>query len=79
MTINKTISERRKSLGITQKELAEKIGVRNATISDFENGKYNLGSDKLESILEALNLSIHPVTADAGGKKEKENNLQDVD
>lgn len=46
--------------GLTQKELAERIGVRNATISDFENGKYNIGSDKLEAIMKELGLSILP-------------------
>jgi transcriptional regulator with XRE-family HTH domain len=67
MKINKIISERRKSLGITQKKLSEKIGIRHATLSEFERGKHGLGSDKLEAILVELQLSIQPDTADAGG------------
>lgn len=78
MKINEIISERRKSLGLTQIQLAKKLGIRNATISDFEKGKYNLGSDKLEAMLTELQLSIQPDTAEAGGQKNK-NNLQDVD
>lgn len=70
MKINEIISERRKSLGITQKDLSAKVGIRNATLSEFESGKHGLGSDKLELILPELQLSIQPDTADAGGQKE---------
>lgn len=68
MKINEILSERRKSLGLTQKEVAEHIGVRNATISDFEKGKRNLGSDKLEQLLPVLQLTISelPDTANVG-------------
>lgn len=68
MKINEILSERRKSLGLTQKEVAEQIGVRNATISDFEKGKRNLGSDKLEQLLSILHLTISelPDMANAG-------------
>lgn len=76
MKINEIISERRKSLGITQIQLAEKIGIRNATISDFEKGKYNLGSDKLEAIMHELGLTI----SEAGSARQKENKTRtDVD
>lgn len=69
MKLNEILSERRKSLGLTQKEVAEQIGVRNATISDFEKRKRNLGSDKLEQLLPILQLTISelPDTANAGG------------
>ena len=70
MKINEIISERRKSLGLTQKELSAKIGIRHATISEFESGKHGLGSDKLELILSELQLSIQPVTADVDCGKE---------
>jgi len=80
MKINEIISERRKSLGLTQKELSAKVGIRLATISEFESGKHGLGSDKLELILSELQLSIQPVTADAGGEKEnKTAQTDDVD
>ena len=70
MKINEIISERRKSLGITQKDLAAKVGIRHATLSEFESGKHGLGSDKLEPILSELQLLIQPDTAEAGGEKE---------
>lgn len=61
-SIRETIAARRKELGYTQKEVAEKIDVRIATIGDFENGKAGLGSDKLELILSFLNLTISKCT-----------------
>ena len=60
MKINETIHARRKSLRMTQKELAEKINVRNSTISDVERGKHAPMSDTLDEILEILQLSILP-------------------
>lgn len=56
--INHIVAANRLIQGLTQKEIAEKIDIRNATISDFEAGKYNLGSDKLEAIMNVLNLTI---------------------
>lgn len=52
------ITNERKKQGYTQKSLAEKIGVRRATISDFEKGKSALRSDILEKILIALKINI---------------------
>lgn len=48
----------RKEQGFTQGILAEKIGVRQATISEFESGKRSLGSDILEKIINILNIDI---------------------
>ena len=56
--IREICKEKRLSLGITQAELARKVGVRKATISDFENGKANMRSSHLEKVLEILGLNI---------------------
>ena len=56
--LRETIIFTRKEKNITQKELAEKIGVRTATIADFENAKTSLGSDNLEAIMSELGLTI---------------------
>lgn len=58
--IREKIIHYRKEQSLTQTDLAQKVGVRQATISDFENGKYNLRSDLLEKILIVLNLDIVP-------------------
>lgn len=56
--IRHIIAAHRLTAGLTQTELAERVGIRNATVSDFEKGKYNLGSDKLELIMKELGLTI---------------------
>jgi len=48
----------RKQQGLTQKDLAEKLGIRQATLSEFESGKRSLRSDTLETIINFLNLDI---------------------
>ena len=53
------ISERKRQ-GLTQSLLAEKVGVRQATISDFESGKTELGSDTLQQIISILGIDIQP-------------------
>lgn len=67
--IRHIIAAHRLAAGLTQTELAERVGIRNATICDFEKGKYNLGSDKLESIMKELGLTI----SKAGSARQKEN------
>ncbi|PXV66856.1 helix-turn-helix protein [Dysgonomonas alginatilytica] len=52
------LRERREELGMTQKQLAEKIGVREATISDFETGKSTVNSNIIKNILGVLLVSI---------------------
>jgi len=62
MKINETLKQARLNCGLSQKALAEKVGVRHATICDFENGKYQMLSGTIEKIMEILNLRIskHP-------------------
>lgn len=54
----KELIKRRKELKISQEELAEKIGVRRSTISDFENEKSSLGFRKTELLFKALGLGL---------------------
>jgi transcriptional regulator with XRE-family HTH domain len=56
--IREAIKNRRQQLGITQAGLARIVGVRQATISDFERGRHSLSSDTLEKILKELNLNL---------------------
>ena len=39
MNIAQNIKQMRKEMGLTQKELAERVGVTQQCISDWENGK----------------------------------------
>lgn len=74
-SLRESIINARKENGISQKELSERIGVRHATITDFENGKTSLGSNSIESIMNELGLTI----SKAGSARQKENKTGNTD
>ncbi|KAA9349740.1 helix-turn-helix domain-containing protein [Larkinella humicola] len=53
--VGQLIKQARLSVGLTQKELGEKIEVAESTFSRFENGNQNLTIDTLQKIATALN------------------------
>ena len=57
--IGKFILEARHEVGLTQKELAERIGVSDRTISKRENGLGFPDINTLESLAEALHVSVN--------------------
>ena len=59
MTIGQRIKEARKAAGLTQNELAQRLNIKQATLSAFENDKTNIKHSTLNRISEALGLSIH--------------------
>lgn len=52
------IREARKAAGITQDELAKKLGVNRATISKYETGAIDLPSSQLQRLADALGIHI---------------------
>ena len=56
--IGQIIRLTRDSQGITQRELAEKAGIRQATIVEIESGKGNCRLSTLFQIAEALNCEL---------------------
>lgn len=52
------ISELRQKVNITQAQLAEKIGVRQSAVANWENGLANPSTDKLPAIAAALGCTI---------------------
>jgi len=57
-SITENIRERRKELGLTQEDLAEKMGLANhQTVSDIERGKRELKASELANIANVLNVS----------------------
>ena len=54
MTIGKNIADLRKSNGMTQEQLAEKIGTKKTYISRLENGKADIQLNTLFRIFEGL-------------------------
>lgn len=57
MNINENIKNARKAAGITQKELAEAIGVRQKDISRWENGERTPNIKAFADICKALKVS----------------------
>lgn len=52
------IIEKRIEQGLTQKELARKIGTKQSSISRFESGSYNPTIDFLKKIASALDVQL---------------------
>ncbi len=56
MELGNRIKKKRLALGLTQEELAEKVGVKFAAIHKYENGIItNIPLDRVEAIANALN------------------------
>ena len=61
MTVGERIKEQRRGYGLTQKQLAEKMGVAEITIRQYETGKRIPSLDMLQKIADALKISIRDV------------------
>lgn len=55
------VKSRRKLLGITQEDLAEKAGVGLRFIRDLEQGKGTLRMDKVNQVLALFGHALNPV------------------
>jgi transcriptional regulator with XRE-family HTH domain len=62
------LQEQRKTLGITQLELAQEAGMQRSYISDVEQGARNLSVKNLCRIAAALDLSLSDLVLRAEGK-----------
>lgn len=56
------IKRERLKAGLTQKELADKLGIKQATISAFENNKTNIKPLTLKKIADALGCKASDIT-----------------
>lgn len=57
MTTSERIRQARKAAGLTQEQLAKKLGVKHSVISKYECGRVvNLKRDKISEIANALNV-----------------------
>ena len=63
----RTLRNHRRSLGLTQADVARRAGVSVQWLSDFETGRTPGGADRVTAVLTALGLSLavhaRPVTA----------------
>lgn len=71
--IGKFIAECRKSLKITQSELAEQLGVTDRSVSNWENGKNMPDLSLFKPLCEILNITINELLS---GEKINKNNYQ---
>lgn len=74
-TLGKKIHDRRKSMRMTQRELADRIGKSVATVSKYEKGKIEISIDVLIDICVILNLSIYNLLPATVGSKASNANL----
>lgn len=56
--IRDIVKEAMKFRKVKSKDLAEHIGLSESSMSLFLNGRMNLGQNKIESILEYLNIGL---------------------
>lgn len=56
--IAQAVIEKRLEKGLTQAELAKKIGTKQSAISRLESGSYNPSVTFLEKVAKALNLNL---------------------
>lgn len=64
MNIAKNIKLLRKNLNMTQKQLAEKTGIAQITIQQYEAGKYEPKYDNLMKLAKALEVDITDIADD---------------
>ena len=55
------VKERRKALGLTQKDLADRAGVGLRFVRDLEQGKASLRLDKVNQVLALFGRRMEPV------------------
>lgn len=66
MGISDNIKRMRKSLGWTQEQLAEKVGVTRATVTQWETGWSQPRMGAVKRIADAFNVSVSDIVAEAG-------------
>lgn len=77
MNTNELIKQRRKELNLTQKEVADSVGVSEATVSRWESGNIaNMGRDKIALLSEILNIS--PSVIAGYNENDNSNNLSNL-
>lgn len=65
MTVGEKIKQVRKSAGLTQKELGERLGVSYQTVAQWENNLRNPKQETLQRIASALNVSTRSLQESA--------------
>ncbi|MBN1615827.1 MAG: helix-turn-helix transcriptional regulator [Spirochaetales bacterium] len=56
-SFGKRLTQFRKAAGLTQKELADKVGISSTLVTDYERGKLRLYDELIIKLADALNVS----------------------
>ncbi len=75
--IGKFIALNRRNKGLTQEQLAEKLGVTNKTVSRWETGRYMPDLSLLKPLSEELGITLNELLS--GEKLDKENIVEDME
>ena len=67
-SVGNLVSERRRQAGLTQRELAERLGTTQAAVSKIETGRTLPGLDLLERVAEATG---RPIVLTLGGAEKR--------
>ena len=73
--IGEKIKKRRKELGITQEELAERLSVTYQQVQRYENGKNRLNVENIQVIADTLNVPVSYFFGDTDRDKVSENRV----
>ena len=72
--ISKNLLYYRKKAGLTQKQLADMIGVKNTAVSNWESGNNSIDIDTLCSVCDVFGITLNDIY---GGYSEKSTALSD--
>jgi y4mF family transcriptional regulator len=61
--LSEFVKERRKEVGLTQEEFAERAGVALTVVRKIEQGKTNLQMDKVNLVLQMFGHELAPVNS----------------
>ncbi len=61
-----TVAERRKEAGLTQKQLANLLGLKRSSISKWENGASKPRAETLKKLADLLNCTVDELLKEAG-------------
>jgi transcriptional regulator with XRE-family HTH domain len=73
-TVGRRLARVRKEQGYTQVELAERIGIIQALVSDYERDKLRLNAEMLVRFAQALNVSADDILGISVAKRKAMNN-----
>lgn len=68
-TIGQRLSRLRKEQGLTQAELAARIGIKQTSVSDYETGRLRLNDEMLARVALALKVSADTILGLKGGSR----------